>query len=109
MEIKVKPKVKKPKYFVVYTVVYNLIPIYIGYTGVLKARQYQHNRLFKKGYKKELYTFLRSVGFEGEIELIPIKAFKTKIEAKRWECYMILQDYFGNLTLKQKVPNISDR
>lgn len=107
--MKIEKIKKEPKRYVVYVILNNFIPIYVGYTGSLKTRQYQHNRLFNNGYKKDLYSYLRDINFKDKIELIPIKEFKKKIDAKRWECLMIIQDYFGDKVLKQKVPNISDR
>lgn len=81
---------------------------YIGMTGDVYGREKQHNYLcFKKGKKKRLYDGIRR-GKEKEIKLIPIKTFGTKIEAKRWECFLILNDYFGKKQLWQLVPKITD-
>lgn len=80
---------------------------YIGYTNDIKRRQYNHNYLLKKGKKKILYDELRKLNILS-IELLPIKYFKTKVEAKRYECLLILNDHFTNKQLLQKVPRISD-
>ncbi len=81
---------------------------YIGITNNLKRRETQHNSGLSKGEKKELYDFCREEGIY-KIQLIEMKEFKTRIEAKRYECFLILCDYFGVKRLKQKVPSISDR
>lgn len=81
---------------------------YIGYTSDIDARQKQHNYLcFKKGMKKDLYNRIREIR-AGEIKLTAIKTFRTKVEAKRFECFLILSDYFGKKELWQRVPRITD-
>lgn len=92
----------------VYTISDNDIVIYIGRTNNIKHRTYQHNYLYKKGQKKALYDYLKSIGFSDSIELnIVYKG--SKIDCKRYEMKLILEDYFGDKNLKQKVPSISDR
>jgi len=81
---------------------------YVGYTGDLKQRQNQHNRLYKIGKKKILYNNLRRRNYEGELNLEVIKTFTTKVRAKRYECYLILKDYFTKNELWQRVPRITD-
>lgn len=98
----------KKEYFI-YKIQVNDIPIYIGRTNNLKRRTYQHNYYcFTKHINKELYNYIRSLNI-AIIELEIIFIYNSLIEAKRMECYLILQDYFNNKNLKQKVPNISDR
>jgi predicted GIY-YIG superfamily endonuclease len=81
---------------------------YFGYTNDLKKRKWQHNYLcFKKNYKKDLYNRIRIMK-ASEIELIPIRAFDDKVDAKRFECLMILKDYFSERQLWQSIPKISD-
>lgn len=100
--------------YIVYKIVINDIVRYIGHTNNIPRREKEHNYSFKKGFKKDLYNFIRAestiTNFDGYIiTLIPIKEFKKKVDAKRYEMYLILDDYFNQKILKQKVPNISDR
>lgn len=82
---------------------------YIGYTENLEIRKKQHNYLcFKTQKKKILYQSIRKLKTMSQIELIPIKSMKTKIDAKRYECFLILNDYFNKKQLWQKVPRITD-
>jgi predicted GIY-YIG superfamily endonuclease len=96
--------------YTVYSITYNNQDIYIGYTSSISKRQKQHNYLFKKKKEKELYTYLHTQKHTLPIVLNPIKVFQKKADAKRYEMYLILIDYFsGNPLLKQHIPNISDR
>lgn len=95
--------------FTVYSINYLNSPIYIGYTSNITKREKQHNYLFTKEKKKDVYDYLKSLNLNDKIVLIPIKEFKSKSEAKRYEMLLILNDYFSTKSLKQKVPNISDR
>lgn len=82
---------------------------YIGYTENIDIRQKQHNYLcFKKGKKKKLYDSIRTIKDITKIDLITIKTFQTKIEAKRYECFLILNDYFTKKELWQNIPRITD-
>lgn len=102
-----KKKIKKE--YIVYSINYLGSPIYVGITGDIKRRVRDHNNLcFNKRVDKEVYNFIRDMT-RSPIYLIPIKTFKTRIEAKRYEAYLILADLFGPKELKQKVPSISDR
>ena len=81
---------------------------YIGYTENLIKREKQHNYLcFKRDKKKELYDNIKKTN-QVEINLEVIKSFNNKVEAKRYECLLILEDYFTNKELWQQVPKISD-
>jgi len=98
----------------VYKIEVNGVCLYIGHSKDLKRREYQHNYLYKKGAKKALYDYLRECEYEGYIELIEIGRYKKKVEAKRYEMYLILQYLFIEtdnplFQLKQKIANISDR
>ena len=99
-------KKKKSKQFFVYTIVYDNICIYVGKTTDLHRRTLEHNRLYRNGYDKELYNYLRSVNFQGKIELIPLQELKSNTEAKRMELYLILEDHFNQKQLKQTPPPI---
>jgi len=94
--------------YVVYEIRYENERVYVGYTGrTLTKREYEHNYQMRKGNKRTIYKFMRNK--DSEIKLKKLKTFKTKTEAKRWECYLILKDYFNENKLLNKVPNISDR
>lgn len=96
--------------FYVYRIEIQSTTRYIGYTEDIIKREKQHNYLcFKKNKKKILYDNTKKVspslkGFELKI----MKTFRTKIEAKRWECFLILNDYFNKKELWQHVPKITD-
>lgn len=93
--------------YTVYKIEFNDEACYIGRTSDLKRRQRQHNKaLVSKD--RDLYVWIREQGYDS-IELIPIKTFKSKVESKRYECYLILEDYFNKKQLKTKVPSITDR
>jgi predicted GIY-YIG superfamily endonuclease len=82
---------------------------YIGYTDDLTRREKQHNYLcFKVGKKKKLYDGIKKSPGIKTIELTPIKTFRTKIEAKRYEAFLILNDYFNKKELWQHIPKITD-
>lgn len=83
---------------------------YVGFTQDINLRQKQHNYLcFKQGKRKELYNKVRRLyPNEKSFELNIVKTFMTKTEAKRFECFLILHDYFGKKELWQRIPRISD-
>ena len=83
---------------------------YIGYTQDIKSREKQHNYLcFSKGKNKILYNNIkRNFPMVNQIKLIVLKTFSTKLEAKRFECYLILNDYFTKRELWQRIPRITD-
>jgi predicted GIY-YIG superfamily endonuclease len=100
--------------YTTYKIEVDNVCLYIGHTKDLKKREYQHNYSYKKEAKKALYDYLRGYGYSGYIKLIPIKEWKTKVQAKRHEMYLILRYMFmypdnPEFQLKQKIPNISDR
>ena len=83
---------------------------YIGFTQDITTREKQHNYLcFNQKKKKELYNNVRV--FHPSVkrfELCMVKTFRTKIEAKRFECFLILHDYFTKKELWQRIPRITD-
>jgi predicted GIY-YIG superfamily endonuclease len=82
---------------------------YIGYTEDIDRREKQHNYLcFSAGKNKELYNNIKKLSKTKTITLTPIKTFRTKVEAKRYECFLILNDYFTKKELWQRVPRITD-
>jgi predicted GIY-YIG superfamily endonuclease len=100
-------KTKKPK--VVFTV-YKLtseggLSVYIGHTNNIERRISQHRNNIKNGKSTLFYDALVDGTFTYEI----LSKFKTKVEAKRYEMYLILQRYYSGEKLYQKIPNISDR
>jgi len=108
----------KAKVFTVYKIEVNNVIKYIGYTNNLKRREKEHIRAIYNikniAYNKEFYKYYREVYNDKEsgcnvLKLGIIKEFKSKIDAKRYEAFLILNDYFSNKVLIQKVPNISDR
>jgi predicted GIY-YIG superfamily endonuclease len=102
-------KKRTKKMYNVYCIIYEGQIIYVGMTDNIKRRTSQHNRMLRmQPESKELYKFLHEKGTT-EIILIPINTFESRTDAKRLEAYLILDDYFGDRLLKQKVPNISDR
>lgn len=93
--------------------------IYIGYTNDHKRRLREHiyacYNSKSNAYDKIFYSAIRSLYGEkekGKKELK--KGFKVlystsrKTEAKRLEMYYILDRYFKNKVLYQKVPQIRD-
>ncbi len=96
--------------YYVYRIETNDITRYIGYTEDITTRQKQHNYLcFKKNKKKKFYDNVKNIHPDiKSFDLKIIKTFRTKIEAKRWECFLILNDYFNKKELWQNVPKITD-
>jgi predicted GIY-YIG superfamily endonuclease len=102
-------KRRPSKIYSVYGIDIEGITRYIGSTGDLKRREKEHNYLcFKKAKKKDLYDKIRALGSQTHITLYLIKTFKTRVEAKRFEALLILEDWFNERNLWQKVPHISD-
>lgn len=83
--------------YTVYKIEVDGITRYIGHTNNLKRRQTQHNYLFRKGKSKYLYDNITDRDYK--FNLIPLREFKSKVEAKRWECLLILTDHFGDKLL----------
>ena len=83
---------------------------YVGYTHDIESRKKQHNYLcFKKMKSKILYNKIRrNYPNITELKLNIVKTFTTKVEAKRFECWLILNDHFGSKELWQRVPRITD-
>lgn len=92
------------KTYSVYKIKVNGITRYIGYTDNLIRRQKEHTREYKKGGTKYLYRMTREVAPETIWELILIKDFTNKGDAKRYEAFLILIDWFGKRQLWQAPP-----
>jgi predicted GIY-YIG superfamily endonuclease len=76
---------------------------YIGYTNNPKRRFTQHKKSLEIGDKKYLYKKIREL-IEPSLEWEIIATFENSGDAKRWEAYLILQDYFTNKSLWQSFP-----
>lgn len=94
--------------YIVYKIEVDGVIRYIGHTNNIKRRQTQHNYLFKKDKKKDLYYKIKLSHSEYKFNLVEIKRFKSKTEAKRWEALLILLDHFRRKNLWQKPPQIKD-
>lgn len=77
---------------------------YIGYTENIVRRQKEHIRDYKKGSVKYLYKKTREIAPETIYELILVKDFTNKGDAKRYEALLILLDWFGKRELWQSPP-----
>lgn len=87
--------------------------IYIGYTNNLSRRNLEHTyncySIKSKTYDKKFYQKWRSIyPDKTEIVLTLVKSFKSRVDAKRYEMFLILLAYFRGRNLFQKIPNISD-
>lgn len=96
--------------YYVYRIEVNKKIRYVGYTNNIIIREKQHNYLcFNKNKKKDLYNKIRQIHPNiKELKLNTIRTFTTKVEAKRFECLLILNDHFGSRELWQRVPRITD-
>jgi len=97
----------------VYTIQHNNKIIYIGRTNNLKRREKEHIRALNnpkhKQHNKELYKWLREQKTD-VIQLLTYKEFKSKVESKRLELFLILQYHFSAnpKQLRQTIPAIKD-
>ena len=94
-------KIKKIYY--VYEIIVDDIRRYIGITDNIKRRQSQHRRDLKSK-DKYLYKMIRETSPETIITLNIINEFENKGDCSRWECKMILDDYFNKKELWQSFP-----
>jgi len=86
---------------------------YVGMTNNLSRREYQHKtdcfNEKSKQYNKKLYKWIREHNYTNDdIVLIPIYNSRNRVECKRYECRLILNDFFDKKEFIQNVPNISD-
>jgi len=96
------------KKYKVYSIVHKNKVIYIGRTNNLKRREYEHNYNLRMEKSNLIYDYLREEKVD-KIVLKQLYEYNKKIDSKRMEMYLILDDYFNDKFLKQKVPSISDR
>lgn len=88
----------------VYSIEIEGVTRYIGITDNPKRRQNQHTRALNGGHDKYLYNQIRLNAPETTPVLQIIKEFSDRGDAKRWEAYLILGDYFGERNLWQSFP-----
>lgn len=88
---------------IVYEIRIDGIIRYIGYTDSFKRRKAQHINLISKDTTKYLYKKINELT-SPKIEIVINKEFENKGDAKRWEAYLILNDYFGKKQLWQSFP-----
>jgi len=94
--------------FYVYGIYHGSILVYIGRTESIENRTQSHNNALNTDFKKDLYKYWREHCPNQDIVLKELYCYNTKVEAKRREMILILQDFFGARTLRQRIPNISD-
>ena len=76
---------------------------YIGITNNIKKREYQHNYdCYKQRRSKDLYNNVRPLNIK--LELNVLKIFNNKVDAERYEAYLILKDFFTQKSLWQAAP-----
>lgn len=94
----------------VYEIVICDIRRYVGITSDLVKRQTNHNwACFKGDIEKELYLKIKTHHpLLEKIELKELMRFNKEVDARRWECLLILSDYFNEGNLWQKIPIIMD-
>lgn len=92
------------KKYSIYKIKVGGITRYIGYTDNLIRRQKEHIRDYKAGKDKYLYRMTRESLPETTYELLLIKEFSNKGDAKKYEALLILLNYFGERTLWQSPP-----
>jgi predicted GIY-YIG superfamily endonuclease len=93
----------KSKIYYVYEILVDDVRRYVGITDNIKRRQSQHRRDLKKG-GKYLYKMIAENSPETIISLNVIKEFNDKGDCSRWECKIILDDYFNEKKLWQSFP-----
>jgi len=103
------------KKYTVYSISIDNTIRYIGRTVNIINRSKQHKascyNSANKEYNKEFYKYYRNFyPIKQDIVLTPIRTFKNKAKSKRFELYLILDNYFNSKDkLYQRIPNISDK
>jgi predicted GIY-YIG superfamily endonuclease len=90
--------------YYVYRIKVDGVTRYIGITNNPGRRQKEHRRDYEKGDAKYFYRMTREVSPETRYELEIVKEFDLLIDAKRWECFLILKDWFSKRQLWQSQP-----
>ena len=102
------------KVFTVYEIIVDGVQVYIGRSNNIHTRSLQHNNICynenNKQYNKDLYKYIRKIHpTKTKFKLTPIKEFSKLVDAKRYEMFLILKNYFStDNKLIQKIPSISD-
>jgi hypothetical protein len=100
--------------YVVYSINIEGINRYIGHTNNKDRRLKEHMSLCYK-IDKPFYKFIKdNYEMDEGIRLIKngftvLYSYGKRVDAKRREMFLILDDYFNKKELYNKVPNISDR
>lgn len=94
-------KEQRPTY--VYSIKINGTRRYVGITEDFRRRQSEHKRGLMKGTGKQLYVKASELD-NPMIEIELVGEFKTTADAARYECWLILGDYFGEAELWQSFP-----
>lgn len=89
--------------YYIYQIKINGVVRYIGYTNNPKRRFTQHKRLLLNGDKKYFYKKIRELT-EPDLQIETIAEFDNMGDAKRWEAFLILDDYFSHKNLWQSFP-----
>jgi predicted GIY-YIG superfamily endonuclease len=89
----------------VYRINIDGITRYVGITEDLERRRKEHIRGFKKGDKKQLYLMAQNLR-NPEISIEKVISFEKSGDAKRYEAFLILGDYFGRGELWQSIPQV---
>ena len=82
---------------------------YIGRTNNIKRRLNEHNSSFKRGNNKIFYNILRQHNVQdlkARVVVEIIGEYNSLADSKRFELYTILDYYFKNKNLYQKIPCI---
>ncbi len=90
--------------YFVYEIEIDGVVRYVGMTNNIHRRELEHHRAYKKGDGKYFYKQIRLSAPEAIITLTSIKEFTNKGDCKRYEAYLILEDYFTNKNLWQSFP-----
>jgi len=106
--------------YIVYSITVNEF-IYFGHTNNPNNRITQHiyscysNLPKNLAYDKQFYKMVRYIYPNKDNGSIALKrgfnlisGYNSKADAKRKEIYLILERYFSNEPIYQKIPNISD-
>lgn len=89
--------------YIVYKIYINGSLRYVGYTNNLTRRKSQHLKSITTDTKKYLYKKIRELE-NPSLEFTIDREFGNSGDAKRWEAYLILDNYFKTKDLWQSFP-----
>jgi predicted GIY-YIG superfamily endonuclease len=95
----------KSKYYVYVLTTEDNSVLYYGRTNNINRRYKEHLRNITKGLKSLFYDYCRTNKITPQITIL--QSFDIITEAKRYEMFLILQRYFSNQTIYQKIPSIN--